>query len=127
MPRKRENDASGIEDGYSKKLKVAEDQSSPSPSRLGFENPLLPLANTYDDDEEDEEENGRRVLNADGGGYSRAKDERNGNGAQEDGDDEDEDDYGDQGIGQGKRNRVVELRRDCPYLDTVNRQVLYSC
>ncbi|XP_031253928.1 U4/U6.U5 tri-snRNP-associated protein 2-like isoform X1 [Pistacia vera] len=124
MPRKRENESSGNEDGYSKRQKVAGEQSLPSPPRLGFENPLLPLANTYDDDDEDEEENGRRVHNAGGGGYSRARDEQNGNGVQEDEDDEDEDDHDDQGVGQGKRSRVVELRRDCPYLDTVNRQVL---
>ncbi|KAJ0046693.1 hypothetical protein Pint_05352 [Pistacia integerrima] len=119
MPRKRENVGSVNEDGYSKRLKVAAEQSSLSPPGLGFENPLLPLANTYDDDDEDEEEIGRRVDNALGGGYSRAKDEQNGNGVQED-----EDDHDDQGVGQGKRSRVVELRRDCPYLDTVNRQVL---
>ncbi|KAL0443008.1 UNVERIFIED_CONTAM: U4/U6.U5 tri-snRNP-associated protein 2 [Sesamum latifolium] len=28
------------------------------------------------------------------------------------------------GGGQGKRSRAIEVRRDCPYLDTVNRQVL---
>ncbi|XP_044509686.1 U4/U6.U5 tri-snRNP-associated protein 2-like [Mangifera indica] len=120
MSRKRENGDSGNEDGYSKRLKVAAEQSSPSPSPLGFENPLLPLANTYDDDEEDEEEIGRRVLS---GGSSRAKDEQYGYGVQEDGN-EDEDGRDDQGVGQGKRSRVVEVRRDCPYLDTVNRQVL---
>lgn len=27
--------------------------------------------------------------------------------------------------GRGKRSRHVEVRRDCPYLDTVNRQVMY--
>ncbi|KAJ0045333.1 hypothetical protein Pint_05624 [Pistacia integerrima] len=127
MSRKRENESSGNEDGYSKRQKVAGEQSLPSPPRLGFENPLLPLANTYDDDDEDEEENGRRVHNAGGGGYSRDRDEQNGNGVQEDEDDEDEDDHDDQGVGQGKRSRVVELRRDCPYLDTVNRQVPNPC
>ncbi|TXG69708.1 hypothetical protein EZV62_004643 [Acer yangbiense] len=55
-------------------------------SQLGFKNPLLPLANTYDE----EEDNGRK--------------EQNGS--------------------QVKRSRLVQVRKDCPYLDTVNRQVL---
>lgn len=37
--------------------------------------------------------------------------------------DELEDDEGDAFKGRGKHSRHVEVRRDCPYLDTVNRQV----
>ncbi|KAK1576875.1 hypothetical protein Q3G72_017144 [Acer saccharum] len=55
-------------------------------SQLGFENPLLPLANTYDD----EEDNGRKEQNG----------------------------------GQVKRSKLVQVRKDCPYLDTVNCHVL---
>lgn len=27
-------------------------------------------------------------------------------------------------VSQGKQNRTIEVRRDCPFLDTVDRQVL---
>lgn len=116
MTKKRKDNGSADEDRQSKSVKVVE-QSSPSPPRLGFENPLLPLANTYDDDDEEEEYGGR--------GDSRANVGENGRrGEDGDGDeDEDEDDLAN-GYGQGKRSRLVEVRRDCPYLDTVNRQVL---
>ncbi|TXG69150.1 hypothetical protein EZV62_004085 [Acer yangbiense] len=77
MTKREYDDGSLNEEGYSKRLRVAQ---------LGFENPLLPLANTYDD----EEDNGRKEQ------------------------------YG----GQVKRSRLVQVRKDCPYLDTVNRQVL---
>ncbi|KNA03309.1 hypothetical protein SOVF_210440, partial [Spinacia oleracea] len=40
------------------------------------------------------------------------------------GNDEDYEDEEDFGFHQAKRNRAVEVRRDCPYLDTVNRQAL---
>lgn len=118
MTKKRKDNGSADEDRQSKSVKVVE-QLSPSPPRLGFENPLLPLANTYDDDDEEEEYGGH--------GDSRANVGQNGRRG-EDGDedeDEDEDDLAN-GYGQGKRNRLVEVRRDCPYLDTVNRQVCIS-
>ncbi|KAF5804070.1 putative RNA-directed DNA polymerase [Helianthus annuus] len=67
-------------------------------------NALLPLA-TYDDDEEEEEE-----------------EKKNGNRQQQEEEDEEEENgFGGKG---GRRNRTIEVRRDCPYLDTVNRQVL---
>lgn len=77
--------------------------SSPSPSE---EKPLVP----YNDDEDDE----RRVLNHTGGGEYGHKVESE--------EEDDDDPYG-QGSILAKPNRQVELRRDCPYLDTVNRQV----
>lgn len=43
---------------------------------------------------------------------------------------EEEDDDGEQGLYQGHRSREIEIRRDCPYLDAVNRQVytsLHNC
>ncbi|XP_066370095.1 uncharacterized protein [Miscanthus floridulus] len=71
---------------------------------------LLGLA-TYEDEEEDEaargHANGRRAVEPDG---------------EEDEADDDEDD--DVRRAPERRPRQVELRRDCPYLDTVNRQVL---
>lgn len=119
MTKKRKNNGSADEDRHVKSVKVVE-QSSPSPPRLGFENPLLPLANTYDDDDEEEEYGGR--------GDSGAKVGQNGRTGEDDDEDkdEDEDDLAN-GYGQGQRSRLVEVRRDCPYLDTVNRQVHISC
>ncbi|CAL5049788.1 unnamed protein product [Urochloa decumbens] len=70
---------------------------------------LLGLASYEDEDEEEaarDQANGRR---AEGEG-------------EEGEDDDDEED--DERRAPEKRPRQVELRRDCPYLDTVNRQVL---
>lgn len=39
--------------------------------------------------------------------------------------DDEEDDDADASKLRGKHSRRVEVRRDCPYLDTVNRQVMY--
>ncbi|KAK3131124.1 hypothetical protein QOZ80_6BG0502330 [Eleusine coracana subsp. coracana] len=67
---------------------------------------LLGLTNYEDDDEEEAargHSNGRRV---------------------EEEDEEDEDEEEDERRAPERRPRQVELRRDCPYLDTVNRQVL---
>ncbi|CAE6182995.1 unnamed protein product [Arabidopsis arenosa] len=106
-----------------KRKRVMERSDSPPPP-LGFNNPLLPLANAYDDDDE-EEENEQKKSQARGNGV--AKGEGNGNKvkgeAQEEVDD-DEDDDDEASKGRGKHSRHVEVRRDCPYLDTVNRQVL---
>lgn len=129
MKTKREEEESVEGEEHSKRQKLLNEQSSspsPLPPRLGFDNALLPLA-TYDDDDEDEEEDERRVA---GGGRFESGDGRiepNGyrDGGEDDDEDEDDDGNSEQGLSQGKRNRVVELRRDCPYLDTVNRQVLY--
>ncbi|GMP73424.1 hypothetical protein CsSME_00031184 [Camellia sinensis var. sinensis] len=115
MKTKREEEEENMEgdrvrEEYSKRQKLLEQSSSPSPSppRLGFDNALLPLA-SYDDDDEDEEEDDER-RGASGGrvGNNDGRKERN----------------GEKELSQGKHKRVVELRRDCPYLDTVNRQVL---
>ncbi|KAL5769247.1 hypothetical protein ACOSP7_015807 [Xanthoceras sorbifolium] len=126
MTGKRENDGSVNEDRYSKRLRVAAEGSSPSPSppRLGFENPLLPLANTYSDDEEEEEYNGRREQRGVRGGNNGSRVEWNGHGVEEEDDDNDDNEGHEQKGGQATRSRLVEVRRDCPYLDTVNRQVL---
>lgn len=100
MKTKREEDT---EDNEPKRQKLSDD-SSPSPL-LAIDNPLLPLSSYADDDEDDFEENGH---------YPK----------QQDFDDEDEEDISEKELNRGKRNRQVEVRRDCPYLDTVNRQVL---
>lgn len=119
MKSKRANDDLAEEEGFaseSKRRKVVEESSSPSPPPLPIANPLAGLANYDDDDEEEEDERHRRS-------------EQNGDrkeGGQQDDDDDDDDDQHEQAYSQGKRSREVERRRDCPYLDTVNRQVYNS-
>ncbi|KAG8385817.1 hypothetical protein BUALT_Bualt03G0084700 [Buddleja alternifolia] len=116
MKTKREEaEIAADEEGAAKRQKLIE-QSSP---QLAFDNPLLPLASYDDDDEEEEDdkrggEEGRLVNNG-----RRA--EQNGQSYYEE--DDDEEDEGGNG-GQGNRSRTIEIRRDCPYLDSVNRQVL---
>ncbi|XAR56058.1 Ubiquitinyl hydrolase 1 [Bertholletia excelsa] len=122
MKTKREED-NGEEQEYAKRQKLLEQPSSPSPSppRLGFDNALLPLA-SYADDEDEEEDDGTRGARAGNGG---GRIEQNGGKDAGRYDDEDDDDNElDKGPSQGKRNREIEVRKDCPYLDTVNRQVL---
>lgn len=83
---------------------------SPSSSPPASENPRLPGFNYGDDDEEEDykfKQNGSRY---DG-------DEGDGNDDEEDDEDHDDD------ANHVKRSRDVEVRKDCPYLDTVNRQV----
>lgn len=85
---------------------------SPSSPQLAFNNALLPLA-SYDDDDEDEDEDDEirdlSKVRVENGKYDE---------------EEDDDDEEEKGMSRGKHNRMVEVRRDCPYLDTVNRQVL---
>lgn len=83
---------------------------SPSSSPPASENPQLPGFNYGDDDEEEDfkfKQNGSK-YDADEGDYNDDEE-----------DDEEHDDHGN----QVKRSRDVEVRKDCPYLDTVNRQV----
>ncbi|XP_041028350.1 U4/U6.U5 tri-snRNP-associated protein 2-like [Juglans microcarpa x Juglans regia] len=120
MKPKRENDnLVDHEEGFdseSKRRKVVE-ESSPSPPPIPIVNPLAGLAN-YDDDDEEDENQWRRAEES-----SDRRVEQNGNGGDQQEDEDDEDEH-EQGYSQGKRSREVERRRDCPYLDTVNRQVL---
>lgn len=129
MKTKREEDESMEEEENSKRQKLLDEQSSspsPSPPRLGFDNALLPLA-TYDEEEEEEEEDERRGAGGDRFRNGDGRIEKFGyrDGSEDDDEDEDDDGNAEKGLSRGKSNRVVELRRDCPYLDTVNRQVLY--
>ncbi|KAL2244993.1 U4/U6.U5 tri-snRNP-associated protein 2 [Sesamum indicum] len=118
MKTKREDSENAAdEDGVAKRQKLTED-SSP---QLAFENPILSLA-SYDDDEEEEDE-ARRDGNGGKHVNNGRKEEGNGHNYSEDEDDDDEEDE-ESRVGQGKRSRAIEVRRDCPYLDTVNRQVL---
>lgn len=82
---------------------------SPSSPPPASENPRLPGFNYGDDDEEEDykfKQNGSR----------------NGGDGGDDNDDEEDDEYDDD-ANHVKRSRDVEVRKDCPYLDTVNRQV----
>ncbi|KAL8096943.1 hypothetical protein AgCh_030140 [Apium graveolens] len=87
-----------------------------SPPQPALNNPLLPLA-IYEDDG-DEDGDVQAIL--EDNGLEHQEDEENGIDHREV--EEDEDDEID--VAQGQRNRMIELRRDCPYLDTINRQVL---
>lgn len=115
MTKKREvEDGVVAEEANAKRQKVM-DQSSPSLPPAVFENPLLPLA-SYDDDEDDEDD-GRR-------GHITEQVTNNGGNKEQTSYSSDDEEDEDDGRSQGKRNRAIEIRRDCPYLDTVNRQVL---
>ncbi|KAF7825865.1 U4/U6.U5 tri-snRNP-associated protein 2-like [Senna tora] len=102
----------------SKRQRLAE-ESSPSPPPVSIANPLSGLANNYADVDE-EEDYERRELSTTVGEKGNGGSQRNGNGYDEE--DEDEDD--EEQLSVGRYNRQIEVRRDCPYLDTVNRQVL---
>ncbi|PON80701.1 Ubiquitinyl hydrolase [Parasponia andersonii] len=80
------------------------------------ENPLLPGFNYGDEDEDDESLRPPPPRN----GHTGTP---NGNGVQQE-ENEDDDDDDEFPVDQFKRSRDIEVRRDCPYLDTVNRQVL---
>lgn len=121
MKTKREEEeekTEGEEGNYKRQKLVPQTSPSPSPPRLAFDNALLPLA-SYDDDD-DEEDDEKNNLN-------RGNVENNGGRMEQNGlnidDDDDDDDDDDERLNQGRHNRMVEVRRDCPYLDTVNRQV----
>ncbi|XP_071693487.1 uncharacterized protein [Rutidosis leptorrhynchoides] len=103
------------EEQQSKKIQKLMETSSPSPPpQLGFDNALLPLA-AYDEDEEDDERDVKKIDRADNNHNITDEDD--------DEEEEEEEDHNSNNNGRGGR-RTIEIRRDCPYLDTVNRQVL---
>ncbi|KAF9597821.1 hypothetical protein IFM89_021906 [Coptis chinensis] len=106
MKTKREDDESE-EKNELKRQKLFNHSSSPP---LAIDNPLLPLASYDDDDDDDEEDDYEEKRQKNGRGKVFYEDE-----------DEDEDE---EELSKEMRNRMIEVRRDCPYLDTVNRQVL---
>lgn len=110
-----------IEDEYeAKRLKMLHPSMASSPPQSAFSNALLPLATYNDDDDEDDDEQAyldNRVQNQE----NRPEHQE---GEEEEDDDDDDDEIG---VAQGQRKRMIELRRDCPYLDTVNRQVSIHC
>ncbi|GAU21740.1 hypothetical protein TSUD_328650 [Trifolium subterraneum] len=103
-------------DSESKRQRVDGNSSPP----VSIANPLSGLANNYADidEEEDYYQRDKGTVSNNRNGGSR----QNGHTYEGD-DDSDEDDSGKQ-LFAGRYSRQVEVRRDCPYLDTVNRQVL---
>ncbi|XP_057544297.1 uncharacterized protein LOC130823624 [Amaranthus tricolor] len=115
-----------LESDVKRQKVIDKEEEAGSPQMHAFENPLLPLASYDDVDDEEEERKREAVLRRAGAGNGIGNQVKlNGDGRNEliDDDDEEEDEEGSH-FSQGKRNRSVEVRRDCPYLDTVNRQVL---
>ena len=114
-----------LESDVKRQKVIDKEEEAGSPQMHAFENPLLPLASYDDVDDEEEERKREAVLRRAGAGNGIGNQVKlNGDGRNEliDDDDEEEDEEGSH-FSQGKRNRSVEVRRDCPYLDTVNRQV----
>ncbi|KAI5387933.1 uncharacterized protein LOC127100741 isoform X1 [Lathyrus oleraceus] len=105
---------------FESKRKRVDKDSSPSPPPVSIANPLSGLANNYADIDEEED-----YYQRDKGTVS---DNRNGasqqNGHKYEGDDYSDEEEDSQEQLFGGRSRQVEVRKDCPYLDTVNRQVL---
>ncbi|XP_020230750.1 putative F-box protein At4g22420 [Cajanus cajan] len=105
-------------DNESKRQRL-DDDSSPSPPPVSIANPLSGLANNYADIDEEED----YVRRERGSVNERRNDgsQHNGHKYGEADDSDEEDDSREQF--SGRNNRQVEVRKDCPYLDTVNRQV----
>ncbi|KAK2401400.1 hypothetical protein P8452_08119 [Trifolium repens] len=106
---------------FESKRQRVDENSSPSPPPVSIANPLSGLANNYADIDEEENyyqrDKGAVSNNRNGGS------QQNGHKYEGDDDSDEEDDSGKQ-LFAGRYSRQVEVRRDCPYLDTVNRQVL---
>ncbi|CAN1749145.1 U4/U6.U5 tri-snRNP-associated protein 2 [Linum perenne] len=118
MVTKREHDTMVDEEGSMKRRKVQEEGSSPSQA---IDNPLVPY-----NDVDDEEENGRSERK---NGTERDNEDnlvRNGDqgGGVDDDDDDDAEELDQLEASIQRRKKQLEPREDCPYLDTVNRQVL---
>jgi U4/U6.U5 tri-snRNP-associated protein 2 len=107
---------------FESKRQRVDENSSPSPPPVSIANPLSGLANNYADIDEEENyyqrDKGAVSNNRNGGS------QQNGHKYEGDDDSDEEDDSGKQ-LFAGRYSRQVEVRRDCPYLDTVNRQVFY--
>ncbi|OAY75533.1 U4/U6.U5 tri-snRNP-associated protein 2 [Ananas comosus] len=87
---------------------------------------LLGLADYKDDEDEEEGEEREREPNGRRRGEEEEEEEEEKDRGRADEDDEDEEEEEDDEprVAPARRQRHVEVRRDCPYLDTVNRQVL---
>ncbi|KAL1353355.1 hypothetical protein HN51_017315 [Arachis hypogaea] len=99
-----------------------DEESSPPSAAASIANPLSGLANNYADIDEEEYYDRKGKLSTN----ERRNDgsQKNGNGYEELGDSDSDDDDSSEPLYGGRRSRQIEVRKDCPYLDTVNRQVL---
>ncbi|XP_057719649.1 uncharacterized protein LOC130934077 [Arachis stenosperma] len=99
-----------------------DEESSPPSAAASIANPLSGLANNYADIDEEEYYDRKGNLSTN----ERRNDgsQKNGNGYEELGDSDSDDDDSSEPLYGGRRSRQIEVRKDCPYLDTVNRQVL---
>uniref|UniRef100_A0A2P2L0X1 Uncharacterized protein n=1 Tax=Rhizophora mucronata TaxID=61149 RepID=A0A2P2L0X1_RHIMU len=118
MKTKREEDQVYSEEGVLKRQRVLED------SVQAIENPLVPY-NDVDEEDEDERREQIRSVREDkrdsgGGKNGYPMGEVNENGDNDDGDYDDM--YGMESNQEMRRSQIAP-REDCPYLDTVNRQV----
>uniref|UniRef100_A0A2P2L0V3 U4/U6.U5 tri-snRNP-associated protein 2-like n=1 Tax=Rhizophora mucronata TaxID=61149 RepID=A0A2P2L0V3_RHIMU len=119
MKTKREEDQVYSEEGVLKRQRVLED------SVQAIENPLVPY-NDVDEEDEDERREQIRSVREDkrdsgGGKNGYPMGEVNENGDNDDGDYDDM--YGMESNQEMRRSQIAP-REDCPYLDTVNRQML---
>jgi len=106
-------------DNESKRQKLDEN-SSPSPPPVSIANPLSGLANNYADIDEEEE-----YVRRERGSVNESRNDRSQHNGHRYGeaDGSDEEDDSQEQLFSGRNSRQVEVRKDCPYLDTVNRQV----
>lgn len=93
-----------------KKLRLSGGEVGDEEEGVPNNDSLLSIAR-YSDDEEEEEE--------------RLRSEQNGHRREEEEEEEEDGDHVARARAPVRRRRQVELRRDCPYLDTVNRQVIW--
>ncbi|CAN6446546.1 unnamed protein product [Victoria cruziana] len=112
MKTTREEEAEDVELPETKKRKLVNESDENGEAVNAVSNILLPLASYRDDDDDDEDE--------EQGNRGRRRDEDR----EELDDDEEEEGSSEDDSNRGPRHRQIEVRRDCPYLDTVNRQVL---
>ncbi|KAH0985985.1 hypothetical protein GBA52_013162 [Prunus armeniaca] len=113
--------AEGFESDPKRQKRNGHSSPSSSPPPPASEGSLLPGFNYGDEDDED---NQRRppVDGYRGDGGDNQRDIKSGVEVEEEEEDDDDDDDLEQGL--YRRSREIEVRRDCPYLDAVNRQVL---
>ncbi|CAL1352156.1 unnamed protein product [Linum trigynum] len=105
MARERDH---GVGEGSVKRHRVEEGSSSAG----DIDNPLVPYNDVDEEEDNETREQNNGGMDGDEGGVV----------VDDDGDDDDE--YNEQEASIQRRRKLLEPREDCPYLDTVNRQVL---
>ncbi|GKE20792.1 hypothetical protein Tco_1432304 [Tanacetum coccineum] len=103
MKTKRDSEEEEAPGSMKKKQKTLSEEEEEE-LKLRFDNALLPLAN-YDDHHEEDND-----IKLDGNGKHQQQQ------------DEEEDDEEDEDMKVANRRKAIKIRRDCPYLYTINRQ-----